>query len=164
MYKIAIGSDHRGFKYKQHIINLLTGRSIGFATTYIFDAGTHSSATSVDYPLIAHDVADAILLDEHKRGILICGSGIGVCMAANRYRGIRAATCRTQQDAIAARRHNAANVLCIGTDFTPLSEVESIVQGFLRSTFDGHKEGGERHMNRVELMDTLPLKGDIEFE
>jgi ribose 5-phosphate isomerase B len=164
MYKIAIGSDHRGFKHKQHIIDLLTGRSVGFKAKYIFDVGTHSSASSVDYPVIAHDVADAILHDEHKLGILICGSGIGVCMAANRYRGIRAVTCREQLDAVMARKHNNANVLCIGADFTPLHDVESIVQGFLRATFEGHKEGGERHMKRVELMDTLPLKGDIEFE
>lgn len=164
MYKIAIGSDHRGFKHKERIVDILTNKTLGFPTKYILDVGTHSSASSVDYPQVAHDVADAILNDEHKLGILVCGSGIGICMAANRYRGIRAATCREQLDAVAARKHNNANILCIGADFTAIRDLEPIVDGFFRATFEGYKDGGERHLNRVMLMDTLPLKGDIEFE
>lgn len=143
---IIIGSDHRGYQMKEHIKTILMGEDVA----PILDAGTHG-LESVHYPEVAQIVCE-VMLDQHKPhyGILICGSGIGIAMAANRYGRIRAATCRTATDAKMTRRHNDANVLCIGADATKFKHVEDIVLTFLRTEF----EGG-RHQTRVDMLGAI---------
>ena len=142
--KIAIGSDHAGYELRQHIQQWLEARSIE-----VFDVGTHDK-TSVDYPVFAGLVTQAIQSKECEQGVLICGSGIGMSIAANRAEGIRAALCREELSAKMARRHNDANVLVLGERFTGLSMAEAILDAWLESSF----EGG-RHQRRVDLIEEV---------
>src|ERR1700753_2847688 len=134
--KIAVGGDHAGFDYKQTITD-------GLAAKEIKDFGTYSSA-SVDYPDFAHPVAAAVESGEFDFGILICGSGNGVAITANKHQGIRAAICWNEELASLARRHNNANIVCIPARFISIEEAEKIVKTFLSTDF----EGG-RHANRI---------------
>jgi len=134
--KIAIGADHAGFDYKQGIIEGLTGNEIK-------DFGAWSSA-SVDYPDFAHPVAAAVESGKYDFGILICGSGNGVAITANKHQGIRAAICWNEELAERARGHNDANILCIPARYISLEEARRIVEVFFNTEF----EGG-RHANRV---------------
>ncbi|MCJ8208172.1 ribose 5-phosphate isomerase B [Mucilaginibacter sp. RS28] len=135
--KIAIGSDHAGFDYKEALVEFLKG------VKEVKDFGTHSAA-SVDYPDFAHPVANAVETHEADFGILVCGSGNGVAITANKHQDIRAAICWTQELASLARLHNNANVLCIPARFITLEEAKKITEIFLLTQF----EGG-RHANRV---------------
>jgi len=135
---VAVGADHAGFEYKDIIIDLL--KSQGLKVT---DFGTHSS-TSVDYPDFAHPVANAVERGEAGFGVLVCGSGNGVAIAANKHQDIRAALCWTEELAQLARQHNAANVLCVPARFVSISVAQAMVTAFLETAF----EGG-RHLNRV---------------
>lgn len=136
---IVIGSDHAGYEYKEDIKKMLTakGRSVE-------DKGSHS-ADSVDYPDYAHPVAEMVEKDNASFGILICGSGNGVCMTANKHAGIRAALCWNEELAALARQHNNANILCIPARFVTLATAEKMVNVFMSTAF----EGG-RHEKRVE--------------
>jgi ribose 5-phosphate isomerase B len=136
--RIAIGADHRGLELKQFIIKLLdqTGHSYE-------DLGTHT-ADSVDYPDIAQRVAEKVAKGDFELGILICDTGIGMCIAANKVRGIRAALVHDTFSALRARQHNDANILCLGTGETQ-DTVREIVEIFLSTQF----EGG-RHQRRVD--------------
>jgi ribose 5-phosphate isomerase B len=136
---IAIGADHAGFEYKEDIKKLLQG--MGWK---VDDKGTYS-LESVDYPDFAHPVATMVEDGKAAAGILVCGSGNGVCMAANKHKGIRAALCWTDELASLARQHNNANVICIPARFVPINEAERMVKLFLSTAF----EGG-RHERRVE--------------
>lgn len=136
---IAIGSDHAGFACKQTIIHWL--KSAGYQVT---DVGPFS-ADSVDYPDFAHPVAKAVESSAAAQGILICGSGNGVCITANKHAGIRAALCWNDELAALARQHNDANVLCIPARFVEESVAISMARTFLATAF----EGG-RHTRRVE--------------
>lgn len=136
--KIAIGADHAGFHYKTTIITHL--ESLGYEVT---DKGTYSEQ-SVDYPDFAHPVAEAVETGAADLGILICGSGNGVAITANKHQGIRAALCWTQELAALARQHNNANVISLPARFVPIEEAISMVDTFLHTPF----EGG-RHQNRV---------------
>ena len=138
--RIAIGCDHRGIDYKQEIIKMVTG-----AGHEVKDFGTYTT-DSVDYPDIAKEVGEAVARGEYDRGILICGTGIGVCISANKVKGIRAAQPRDVFGAERARQHNDANVLCLGAEYG-LDGVDGIVSAFLNTEF----EGG-RHQRRVEKM------------
>tara|TARA_B100001113_G_C20812441_1_gene493132 strand:- start:15 stop:494 length:480 start_codon:yes stop_codon:yes gene_type:complete len=152
---LAIGSDHRGYEMKEFLTKFLTpiDRDIKYDITTFMDIGTYNDAKKVDYPDIVNTLAkDMETWDKKKagwetfnRGILICGSGYGVCMAANRHSFIRAVTVRTQQEAEMARKHNDANVLCLGADFTPNRTAKKIVEAFLTTEF----EGG-RHKKRIK--------------
>ena len=133
--KIAIGADHAGFDYKQGIIEGLQAK--------VEDFGTYSS-DSVDYPDFAHPVALAVENGEYDFGILICGSGNGVAITANKHQGIRAAICWNEELAERARSHNNANILCIPARYISLEEANKIVEVFFSTEF----EGG-RHANRV---------------
>jgi ribose 5-phosphate isomerase B len=134
--KIAIGADHAGFEYKQAVIGFLTSAKVK-------DFGTYSS-DSVDYPDFAHPVALAVEGGEFEYGILICGSGNGVAITANKHQRIRAAICWNEELAERARSHNNANILCIPARYISLDEAKKIVDVFFNTDF----EGG-RHANRV---------------
>ena len=141
--KVALGSDHAGFVLKTRIAEHLNAEGIHFG---LFGA---TSEDSFDYPVAADEVSEAVLNGPYKFGILICGSGIGVCMRANRYPGIRAAQCLTPEMARLARQHNHANVLCLGERIQMYSEAEAIVDVFL-CTEEDH---ALRHDHRVDLID-----------
>jgi ribose 5-phosphate isomerase B len=137
--KIAIGGDHAGFEYKQTLVTKLEKE--GYE---IKDYGPHSD-NSVDYPDFAHPLAEGVANGKQELGILICGSGNGVAMTANKHPEIRAALCWNEELAQLARQHNNANVLCLPARFVSLAEAQSIVQHFLQTPF----EGG-RHERRVQ--------------
>lgn len=135
---IAIGSDHAGFDYKEQIKGYLAQKGL-----HVKDFGTFDKA-SVDYPDYAHPVAECIENGECSFGILLCGSGNGVAITANKHQGIRAAICWNAPIAELARQHNDANILCIPARYVSLDISEQMVDRFLSTEF----EGG-RHQNRV---------------
>lgn len=135
---IAIGCDHAGYEYKENLVKMLQD-----AGWQVADKGTYST-DSTDYPDYAHPVATMVEEGAAAAGILVCGSGNGVCMTANKHQGIRAALCWLDELAALARQHNNANVLCIPSRFVPLTIAESMTNIFLSTPF----EGG-RHQNRV---------------
>jgi ribose 5-phosphate isomerase B len=137
--KIAIGGDHAGFTYKQMITEMLTAQG-----HEVVDFGPSSEA-SVDYPDHVHPLALSVEKGETELGILICGSGNGVAMTANKHQGIRAALCWLEELGSLARQHNNANVLCLPARFIDLGLAKKIVTAFLTAPF----EGG-RHQNRVD--------------
>jgi len=145
--RIAVGSDHAGFEAKGLLIDRLGARGVE-----TIDLGTHGTA-STDYPDHAARVASAVAGGEADFGILVCGSGIGMSMAANKVRGIRAAVCTDPYSAKLARAHNDANVLCLGARVTGPGLMEEIVSAFLETGF----EGG-RHARRVEKIHELESK------
>ncbi len=142
--KVSIGADHAGFELKEKIRKLLSEQGIEVA-----DQGTHS-AESVDYPDYARKVAEAVAGNGNQRGILVCGSGIGMAMAANKVHGIRAAHVTSEQEARLSREHNDANVLTLGGRVLDEATALRIVQIFLNTKF----EGG-RHQRRVEKIAAL---------
>lgn len=135
---IAVGADHAGFEYKQMIADLL--KRAGYQ---VKDFGTYSS-DSVDYPDFAHPVASSVENGESGCGILVCGSGNGVAISANKHQGIRAALCWTDELAKLSRQHNNSNILCIPARFVSRSVAEAMVSVYLKTAF----EGG-RHEKRV---------------
>ncbi len=135
--KIIIGCDHAGVELKHTLL------ASALQTHMVIDVGTDSSA-SVDYPDIAHKVAQAVAAGDAERGILICGTGIGMAMAAGKVKGIRAARCGEPYSAELSRRHNDANVLCLGARVTGSGMAEQIVARWLSTPFDGG-----RHARRV---------------
>jgi len=139
---IVIASDHAGVDLKARLIELISesGREIR-------DLGP-ADTSSVDYPDFAHAVAEALTTGEAERGVLICGTGIGMSLTANRHTGVRAALCHDAFTAEMARRHNDANVLCIGARSTGPGVAEQMVQIFIETPF----EGG-RHQRRVEKIE-----------
>jgi ribose 5-phosphate isomerase B len=136
---LAIGCDHAGFDYKEMLKAMLTE-----AGWTLNDKGTYSTA-STDYPDYAHPVASMVEDGKATAGILICGSGNGVCMTANKHHGIRAALCWTPELASLSRQHNNANVLCIPARFVSEEVAREMTNTFLNTAF----EGG-RHEKRVE--------------
>ncbi len=136
--RIAIGSDHRGVELKAGLVARLAG-----AGHEVLDLGCDGSA-ACDYPDPAVAVGEAVAAGACELGILLCGSGIGVSIAANKVRGVRAARCRDLADAVVSRRHNDANVICLGADGASLQQVWDLVQAWLVEPF----EGG-RHAPRV---------------
>ena len=139
---IAIGADHAGYEYKEQIKAYL--QTAGWTVN---DKGTHS-LDSTDYPDYAHPVALDVARGESTAGILICGSGIGVSITANRHAGVRAALCWNKEVAGLCRQHNNANVLCMPARFVSIEEAKEMVDTFLATAF----EGG-RHERRVEKME-----------
>ncbi|MCI0380137.1 MAG: ribose 5-phosphate isomerase B [Gemmataceae bacterium] len=137
--KIAIGSDHRGFEVKRRLVALL--QTMGHQ---VVDVGAEGSE-SVDYPDYAFQVAQRVCKAEVDRGILICGTSIGMCIAANKVKGVRAAPCHDSITAEMSRRHNDANVLCLSADLLGEELIDRMVRIWLETEF----EGG-RHARRVE--------------
>ncbi len=136
---IAIGCDHAGFDCKEEIISMLEAENM-----HLKDFGTFSKE-SVDYPDFAHPVANAVETGEAAFGILLCGSGEGVCITANKHQGIRAALCWGQEIAELSRKHNNANIICIPARFVRDGLAEKMVDIFMNTEF----EGG-RHAMRVD--------------
>lgn len=140
---IALAADHAGFAYKERIKDLLDG----LGHTFI-DYGTES-AERADYPDYAHRASEGILRGECERGIFVCGTGIGISIAANRHRGIRAASCQILEAARMSRLHNDANVLAIGERLVAWPLAEEMIRVWLETPF----EGG-RHSARIAKIDT----------
>ena len=138
---IAIGCDHGGYELKQELISYLNEKGLEFK-----DFGCHSTE-SCDYPIYGEAVARAIVSGECERGIIICGTGIGISLAANKVKGIRAALCGDCFSAEMTRQHNDANILSLGARVTGPGLAMKIVDTFLNTEF----EGG-RHARRVELI------------
>jgi ribose 5-phosphate isomerase B len=142
--KIAIGGDHRGVEAKARLVATL--KELGHE---VVDVGTNAPE-SVDYPDYAADVARRVSRGEVERGILVCGTGIGMCIAANKVRGVRAAPVHDTITAEMSRRHNDANVLCLSSDLTGEELIDRIVRIWLDTPF----EGG-RHARRVEKISKI---------
>ena len=137
--KICIASDHAGFKLKEHIKNCLINSKIS-----IIDLGTHNDK-SVDYPDYARKVSNRLKLKKSDIGILVCGSGTGMAISANKTQGIRAAVCYNSRSTRLSRQHNDANIISLGSRFTRKEEALKFVSTFLNTKF----EGG-RHKKRVK--------------
>ncbi|WP_417443316.1 ribose 5-phosphate isomerase B [Joostella sp.] len=137
--KIAIGNDHAGTDYKFAVAKYLKEKNIE-----VENFGT-DEASSVDYPDFVHPVAKAVHNKEVDFGILICGSGNGVAMTANKYADVRAGLCWTKEIVALTRAHNNANILCVPARFTAIQQVIEMVETFLNIEF----EGG-RHQNRID--------------
>ena len=142
--RIALGCDHRGLKLKQAVIKLLPELKHSY-----HDFGCYSTEP-VDYPDIAQEVGKVVALGDFDHGILICSSGIGICIAANKIKGIRAALCCNTFMAQRARKHNDANILCLGGENIELESSLDIVKAYLSMDF----EGG-RHIPRLEKIKAL---------
>ena len=138
---IAVGCDHAGFDYKTNIVPWLNQQG-----WQIHDFGTYA-ANSVDYPDYAHPAALSVEKGESAFGILICGTGNGVCMTANKHQGIRAGLCWATDVARLIRRHNNANIICIPARFVALAAAQDMIEAFMNTAF----EGG-RHQNRINKM------------
>ena len=139
--RIALGADHRGFALKEELKRWLAARG-----HEVIDLGP-ASADRIDYPDYAFKVADAVARHQADRGILICSTGIGMCIAANKVLGIRAALADSVRLARLSREHNDANVLCLGADFVSAAEARRIVGVWLRAEF-----AGGRHARRVRKL------------
>lgn len=141
---IAIASDHAGYQYKEKVKVLLTALHQEF-----IDFGT-DSVESVDYPDVAHAASEAVATGQCELGIIICGSGIGVSIVANKHKGVRAAACESVTAAELSRKHNNANILCFGERLVGFGVVEDMIKVFLSTNF----EAG-RHTRRVEKIHSL---------
>ncbi len=139
--KVAIGSDHAGFHLKEKIKEFLLSKG-----HEVLDFGTNSE-DSTHYPIFARDVALAVQRGEADRGILVCGTGIGMSITANKFKGIRAALCLNEYMARMSRLHNDANVLCLGDRVLGVELALSIVEVWIETPF----EGG-RHLKRIDLI------------
>ncbi len=146
---IALGCDHGGYELKQEIMQYLDNHGLEYK-----DYGTYSEA-ACDYPDYAGAVARAILSKECDRGILICGTGIGISIAANRYPGIRAANCTDCFMAEATRQHNDANILALGARVLGVGSALKIVDTFLNTEFSND----ERHIRRIEKIEGAKNNG-----
>ncbi len=141
--KVAVACDHGGFPLKQTVLDAL--RALGHEA---LDLGTDSPA-SVDYPDYAEKLGRAIQRGEAERGILMCGSGVGACIAANKMRGIYAAICHDTYSAHQGVEHDDMNVLCLGARIVGPALAEELVRAFLSARFVGRDPGQERHARRV---------------
>ena len=145
MKKIFIGSDHGGFGLKSEVLTYLKNDKKEYE---IIDLGTYSE-DSVNYPEYGHKVANSVMSNlENSFGIVICGTGIGISISANKVKGIRAALCHSVEYAKLSREHNNANVLAMGGRFTTIENAKDMIDAFLTTEF----EGG-RHIGRVEAIE-----------
>ena len=140
--RIAVGSDHAGFEMKEMVVNIL--RESGHE---VEDMGADSDGP-VDYPDYAAKVTSAVTGGLVERGVLVCGTGIGMSIAANRMRGIRAAACYTEEMAVMSRSHNDANVLCLGQRMTSGEDAGRILRAWLETAFDGGRH--KRRLAKIE--------------
>jgi ribose 5-phosphate isomerase B len=146
--KIFIGADHNGYEYKGQL-----AKALEMAGHEVIDAGDVTIDPNDDYPQFASKVVTEILNsgDKEARGVLICGSGQGMCMAANRFKGIRAALCWNLNEARAARNDDDANILCLSSRYLSLDEAGSIMATFLATPF----AAAPRYTRRIEQLDQL---------
>lgn len=141
---VAIGADHAGYEFKSAIVEILQNKGLE-----VTDHGTYS-VDSVDYPDFAHPVANAVQNNEAGLGILICGSGNGVAITANKHQNVRAALCWQTDLAKLAREHNNANVLCVPARFVSLSVAEEMVNTFIDTKFEGGRH--EKRVGKISCM------------
>lgn len=144
--KVALGADHAGFEYKDRIASVL--REAGHA---VLDFGTHDP-TPVDYPQYGYAVGEAVASGQADRGIVICGSSIGISIAANKVPGVRCAVVFEPLTAELARRHNDANVIALSERLSGWEMTERLVDVFLHTPFEGDESDGQRHKHRVEQL------------
>ena len=144
--KICLGSDHRGVHIKSRLVQALKANQFE-----VIDEGTHSDA-AVDYPDIAQQVAVKVSSGQAERGILICGTGIGMAITANKFDGVRAAPCYDEVFIEMSRRHNDVNVLCLPGDLIGDRNVDDLVLMWLQTGFDGG-----RHANRVQKIGEIEV-------
>lgn len=142
MIKVALASDHRGYNLKEVVKSCIT--SYGFLAD---DYGPDNGSDSVDYPDYGAKVANAVGGGRCDRGILICGTGIGMSLAANKVNGVRAALCHNLVTAEMSRRHNDANVLCIGADIVMEGQACELIKLWLNTEFEGDRH--ERRVNKI---------------
>ncbi len=142
--KIAVASDHGGYQLKNHVIDLLKKWGYG-----VVDLGVNSE-DSVDYPDYAGKLSRGVLSGDFSAGVLVCGTGIGMSITANRFAGIRAALCHSAYMAKMARVHNDANVLCLGERETGFGEAQDILQTFFNGEFEG-----DRHQRRIDKIESV---------
>ncbi len=142
--RIAIGVDHRGLNLKQAIIKLISDAGHSYE-----DFGTYTT-DPVDYPDIAQKVAEAVSKGDFDRGILVCSTGIGMCIAANKVKGIRAALCHNAFSACRARQHNDANILCLAAE-EEQGQIPEIVDAFLTCEFEGGRH--QRRLDKIREME-----------
>lgn len=151
--KIFIGSDHVGYDLKDHIKEYVSAK--GYE---VVDCGPYGRERA-EYPVYASSVAHAVVSDAANLGILICGTGIGISMAANKVKGIRAAVCSEAYSARLTRQHNNANIIAFGARVIGTATAEMIVDEFLAAVY----EGG-RHQNRVDMISKLESEGMLDAE
>ena len=146
--RIALGADHAGFQMKKDLMEYLTRNQEKWRVT---DMGPEDEQP-VDYPYYACKVADGVSRGECKRGVLICGTGLGMSMMANRFPGVRAALCLSAEMAELSRRHNRSNILCLSGRKVSLQENIAITNRWLETPFDVNER---RHVRRIEMIDML---------
>jgi ribose 5-phosphate isomerase B len=146
--KIYLGADHNGYEYKSAIARLLERDG-----HEVIDCGDLKRDTEDDFPKFAGQVTSALLADTDKsaRGILVCGSGQGMCMAANRFKGIRASLCWNVDEARSSRNDDDSNVLCLSSSYTSLDDVEVILSAWLNTPF----AAAPRYVRRLKQLDEL---------
>ncbi len=147
--RVALGVDHRGFAIKEHLMAFLHQEG-----HEVLDLGAHST-DSVDYPDISQAVGEAVRGDEAERGIIVCGSGAGAVIAANKLRGIRCVQAHDTYTAHQSVEHDDANVLALGSGVVGLDVIREVVRTFLGASFDG----GERYKRRLEKIEKLEQQG-----
>jgi RpiB/LacA/LacB family sugar-phosphate isomerase len=150
--RVAVGADHGGFPLKEPIIHVL--RSDGHE---VLDLGTFSG-DPVDYPDYSEAVGRAVIQGKADRGVLICGSGVGACVAANKIPGIRAGLCHDTYSAHQGVEHDDMNVLCLGARIVGPKLAEELVRAFLKARFSGE----ERHVRRLSKVSRLEARGRTE--
>ena len=143
--RIAIGADHRGLELKQSIIKLITGAGHSYK-----DCGSYTTEP-VDYPDIAKEVAGAVARGDFERGILICNNGIGMSIAANKMKGVRAALCHDELSAQISRDHNDSNVICLSGDQMQEISLRKIVEVWLTTDFSGGRH--QRRVNKIAAIE-----------
>jgi len=148
MRKLAIGSDHHGVEYKSAV-----GAWLADQEWEVVDLGSHQAQSPSDYPDIAAAVADLVSRGEADRGVLICGSGVGMAVVANKFPQVRAGVCTTPEEAQLTRRHNDLNVLCLSGGLWQQRDLLPVIQAFLSTEFDGG-----RHQRRVEKISAIETR------
>lgn len=149
---VVIGSDHAGFKLKEKLKDFLNKNDYT-----VIDVGTNNEE-SADYPDYAVKVGEIVGKKKEDYGVLVCGSGIGMSIAANKVPGVRAALCRDELDAEMSRKHNDANIVCFGERVSSDVKAIKIVKKFLTTEFEGNKKDGLRHKKRVEKFKNIEKK------
>lgn len=150
--KVAIACDHAGFNYKNVLLQFIRER--GFEVT---DLGAYTSETADDYPDHAADIALAIVKGDAEKGILICGSGVGVSVAANKFKGIRAGVCHDNYTAHQCVEHDDVNVLCIGERVIGIEPAKEIVLTFLAAQFS-HEPRHQRRLDKIKRMEEKNMR------
>jgi ribose 5-phosphate isomerase B len=145
MRRVAIGSDHAGFKLKEALVRHLRSKGIDAV-----DVGTHSTETA-DYPDYGEKVARMVSLGKLKEGILICGTGVGMSMTANKFPGVRAAVVSNPFTAKSSRQHNDANILCLGERITDEAAAKELLDIWLNEPFEGGRH--EKRVNKIKELD-----------